>query len=99
MCKFQKDFIEIENKINEKDDSHKRLKEYNKELVSSISDIKTQIDTIENDYNNCLQEKMNQINYLSIQLSTIQNQNEELHRNLNTIQNQQKNFDENEKKK
>ena len=42
---------------------------------------------------------MNQINYLSIQLSAIQNQNEELHRNLNTIQNQQKNFDENEKKK
>ena len=42
---------------------------------------------------------MNQINYLSIQLSTIQNQNEELHRNLNTIQNQQKNFDAKEKKK
>ena len=90
LCKFQKDFIEIENKINEKDDSHKKLKEYNKELVSSISDIKTQIDTIENDYNNCLQEKMNQINYLSVQLSAIQNQNEELHRNLNNIQNKKK---------
>ena len=86
LCKFQKDFLEIENKINKKEDREKKLKEYNKELVTSISDIKTQIDTIENDYNSSLQEKMNQINLLSIQLNACQNQNEELSRNLYSIQ-------------
>ena len=60
--------------------------EYNKGLVNSISDIKTQIETIENDYNNSLQDKINQIDYLSRQLSVYQNQNLELYKNLATIQ-------------
>ena len=73
-------------KLNKKEDREKKLKDYNKELISSISDIKTQIDTIENDYNSSLQEKMNQINLLSIQLNACQNQNEELSKNLYSMQ-------------